>query len=294
MNEPDRDYRRALRQTKKSLRGLGESLGQVERNVSALCDRVAIFEDKMKKNVIKTLNIRYDSLVGFCSDTICIREGKAHLDVALPSAERQYKFLPPSYEVGPASVDLLDLRITQCGTIAAVRVSNHDPNFQLPLNWVKPRNRADSAIFLFDEIGQEYYFPIWTDLTGQLIPNAPRTGLVLFETFRTATSKLCLYLRGARLTTASVSPELIFRLDSDKLSDEIQEMLSRESLTKRAEDQFQNITAELHTKTNEVAAAVSSRRSPMPNRRSSGCLVVLLLAILAGYLATKLYASGRL
>ena len=288
MNQPERDYRRALRQTGQSLRKLGGSLEQIERNCAAICKRAAIFQEKLKKNLIKTLNIRYESRVGFHSDTIRIEEGKAHFEVALPRAEQSYKFSPQSYEIGAAKVDLLDLRVTQWGTIAALRVCNNDPSFQMPLNWIKPRNRADSAIFLFDEPRREYYFPIWSDLTGQLLPNAPRIGLVLFEPFRVPTPMLLLYLRGARFTAEAFEPELIFRLESRELCKEIGDILALECLADKLRRQFENTVTELNAQAATATNTVSARISRLENHRSSGCLVVLILAVFLGYLVTRL------
>lgn len=287
MNDSDRDYRRTLRETRQALRKLGGSLEQFQRNIAAICKRAVVFEDKLKKNVVKTLNIRYELGSGFSSDTIRMEEGKAHFEVALPIAEQSYKFSPQSYEIGAAKVEVIDLRVTQWGVIAALRVCNNDPSFQMPLTWIKPRNRADSAIFLFDESRREYYFPIWSDLTGQLLPNAPRIGLVLFEPFRMPTPKLFLYLRGARFTAQAFEPELIFRLESRELCKEIGDTLALECLADRLRHAFENSVAELNSQAATVTNVVSARVSRLENRRSSGCLVILILVGLVGYLVVK-------
>lgn len=287
MNDSDREYRRTLREARQALRQMGGSLEQIQRNIAAICKRASVFEDKLKKNVVKTLNIRYQPGSGFRSDPIGIEEGKAHFEVALPRAEQSYKFSPQSYEIGAAKVEVIDLRVTQWGVIAALRVCNNDPSFQMPLNWIKPRNRADSAIFLFDKPRREYYFPIWSDLTGQLLPNAPRIGLVLFEPFRMPTPKLLLYLRGARFTAQAFEPELIFRLESLELCKEIGDILALECLADRLRHKFENRATELNAKAATVTNVVSARVSRLENRRSSGCLVFLILVALVGYLVVK-------
>ena len=158
MREADRDMLRALRAASRGVRDVKRSLEQMQRNGAALSKRASVLEEKLKKNVIKTLNVRYEIGVGFRSDTIRIEEGKVHFEMTLPATDRPCKFSPQSYEVGAAKVDVLDLMITQWGTIAALRVRNDDRNFQMSLNWVKPRNRANSSIFLLEELGKEYYF----------------------------------------------------------------------------------------------------------------------------------------
>ncbi len=102
MREADRDMLRALRAASRGVRDVKRSLEQVQRNGAALSKRASVLEEKLKKNVIKTLNVRYEIGVGFRSDTIRIEEGKVHFEMALPATNRPRKFSPQSYEVGAA------------------------------------------------------------------------------------------------------------------------------------------------------------------------------------------------
>lgn len=292
MREADRDMLRALRAASRGVRDVKRSLEQVQRNGAALSKRASVLEEKLKKNVIKTLNVRYEIGVGFRSDTIRIEEGKVHFEMALPATDRPRKFSPQSYEVGAAKMDVLDLMITQWGTIAALRVRNDDRNFQMSLNWVKPRNRANSSIFLLEELGKEYYFPIWTDLTGQLLPNAPRIGLVLFEPFRKPAPKVLLYLRGVRFTVEPIEPELVFRLEGSDLEVETKKAALQESVAEKVRKQFETAVAQLHGDVNDVVNAVEARASRLQNRSSTGWLLVLIVITFVIYLIARFDLLG--
>ena len=189
-------------------------------------------------------------------------------------------------------MDVLDLMITQWGTIAALRVRNDDRNFQMSLNWVKPRNRANSSIFLLEELGKEYYFPIWTDLTGQLLPNAPRIGLVLFEPFRKPAPKVLLYLRGVRFTVEPIEPELVFRLEGSDLEVETKKAALQESVAEKVRKQFETAVAQLHGDVNDVVNAVEARASRLQNRSSTGWLLVLIVITFVIYLIARFDLLG--
>ena len=292
MREADRDMLRALRAASRGVRDVKRSLEQMQRNGAALSKRASVLEEKLKKNVIKTLNVRYEIGVGFCSDTIRIEEGKVHFEMTLPATDRPRKFSPQSYEVGAAKMDVLDLMITQWGTIAALRVRNDDRNFQMSLNWVKPRNRANSSIFLLEELGKEYYFPIWTDLTGQLLPNAPRIGLVLFEPFRKPAPKVLLYLRGVRFTVEPIEPELVFRLEGSDLEVETKKAVLQESVAEKVRKQFETAVAQLHGEVNDVVNAVEARASRLQNRSSTGCVIWLIVISFVVYLIARFDLLG--
>ena len=292
MREADRDMLRALRAASRGVRDVKRSLGQVQRNAAALSKRASVLEEKLKKNVIRTLNVRYEIGVGFRSDAIRIEEGKAHFKMTLPATEQARKFSPQSYEIGAAKVDVLDLMITKWGTIAALRVRNDDRNFQMSLNWVKPRNRANSSIFLLEEFGKEYYFPIWTDLTGQLLPNAPRVGLVLFEPFRKPAPKVLLYLRGVRFTVEPLEPELVFRLEGSDLEAETKKAVLQESLAEKVREYFETVFTQLHGEVSDVVSAAEARALRLQNRSSTGWLLVLIVIAFVIYLIARFDLLG--
>src|SRR5262249_13327654 len=116
----------------------------------------------------------------------------------------------PSGHAGDGYViEPLKLMHMQYGTFVAIRVTNCDSNYRIRLNWVR-KERAKSLIYLVDNVGN-YYYPIASSLSGEVVSAAPKIGIVVFEPFTRPCESASMHLSGAKLEGGSrAKPSLVF------------------------------------------------------------------------------------
>lgn len=266
-----------LRSVESSLRDLERETSKIERNAMAIVRRAEVLEEKLLKNFIKTVNLRYEWENGFKCDPLIIREGTASITAGAFSNDKPSReFSPKAYEVGPVAVEMLGLLVTQWGTALAIRIRHHDPQLRIPLNWVKSRTRAKSAITLIDEANEELYLPVWSDLDGFLEPNIHRIGLVLFERFRRQTCKLSMRLN---LPIEGTTVELRYGMEHVDLETEICLEILKPTLTQQTRLYFEDLAADAREKANAV---MQEAEKSIRTSQRSGCLVLLFLLLVIG------------
>jgi hypothetical protein len=166
----------------------------------------------------------------------------------------------------------------QWATAVAIRVSHSDPSYRIKVNWVKKTDRSSSPVSLVDEENSQYYFPVATDFAGEVLPGHPMVGIVVFEPFRASTSKVLLRIAGARFTAEKFTPELNYRLESEKLRENIDKSLFKPPLADQLSDQ-------LHAQRVKAQQLVAQKPS-------GGCLITAIATIGAVALGiTKLLVS---
>jgi len=242
-----------------------QQLAKIERDSTQIMEKARRLEGLLEKDVIKALNIRYVEGTGFLCDSFEISAGMYSGSFSLTPANcKEDVFKPAVYEIGDSRVEVLGMLITQWATVVAIKVESQSSEYRVRVNWVKKSNRADSHIVLMDDSNSQYYYPIATDLGGEVFPGIPKTGLVAFERFRAPTSDVKLRVAGVRFTIEKFEPELLYRYHSSTLEKNISESLAKPSLRDYFQEQIQwEVDLGKQVVHNEVKKA------------TSGCLVML-------------------
>ena len=225
--ETDRFKRAVQREHDSDLRALERTVEAAERKAKAL-------DEAVRKDFLKAASIRYVEQAGFqlAPMTIEAEQLSLSLQYSVESAEsNEYAFTPDGYVGDTWCIAALDLLISPNGLCVALKVEHFDPQYRIRLNWVKKSNPSSSLIYLVDPESNEYYYPQSTDLSGEVLPNRPRIGVVLFERPRAPTSTLELHLSGVKLCSARGAKEdLVFAYRSPTLASSISNSLRRPAL----------------------------------------------------------------
>lgn len=146
-----------------------------------------------------------------------------------------YEFEPDGYVGEGWVVTAQAMLVGKYGTVVALQIENNDPEHRIHLALVNKSNKQASSAFLIDAQNNEYYYPIATDLQGEVAPGRPRAGLVVFEPARYPTDDFELHLSGVKLSSnRGDSDSLVFRYRSDELASSVQETLASPSLVEAA------------------------------------------------------------
>jgi hypothetical protein len=242
-----------------------------EREVAGMRKQLGALDAKLATRPITTLGLSFQPSTGLHADPIEISSGSMSMtigpiDMDLPSNE----FKPASYDEDGVTVEPLGLYTSTWFTVVPVRISNSNSDFRPKLNWVKKTDRSSSSIFLLDVENSEYYYPLDTDFTGEVLEGHPRVGIFVFEKFRLPTTRVELHLSGVRLSDIGPA-NLKFTLEGEDLADQIAGELTTKSFVERFDDELTQQRA-----TQEAA---------------SGCSVVALL-LGAGTIAAAALAAG--
>jgi hypothetical protein len=260
--------RREERERQRRRNAAQRLLNKLDRSAAQAMEKANRLEAHLHKDIIKALNLQYNSHRGFQSDPFVIDAGFINGSFSLtPNNSREDRFSPPAYEVEDVRVEALDLLLTPWATVVAIQIESSAPDLRVKLNWVKKINRAESKIVLIDKVRGHYYYPIATDLAGEVLPGVPKTGLVAFEPFRETTPEFQIRIAGARFRADKFEPELVYNYSSTNLAAAISDNLSKPPLS----DQIKTIVeTEVATQFKKPGAA--------------GCLGILALSAVVLFL----------
>jgi hypothetical protein len=219
---------------------------------------------------IRVAGMRYSESDGFSANSITIETDMFNFTFSfLPGASTEpVLFAPPEFKIGSARVRPLSLFVSKWATFVPVAIENYEVASRIALNWVKERSPRESKVCLVDRTSGEYYYPIDTDLKGDVIAGVPRVGMLAFEPFRRATSSVSLHFSGVKLTPKRGSVETFdFACASPELASHIESVVSGDTLRARLHAELDRIVEEALTTIEEQRRRL---QMPMP---TGGCLV---------------------
>jgi hypothetical protein len=259
---------RAQRESAKNERSLNRDLGKVDREIEQVRRKCQSLEVKLEKDIVKALGIRYTANSGFTSTPFQIQTSLFSGSIDLLCSEKDYSddfhFQPEGYELESVHLEALDILVTQWATLVAFRIQHKEQDFHLRLNWVKKSDPSDSKVYLLDPVNSEYYYPISTDLKGEVLSGHPRAGIIAFEPFRHPTTSVQIYFSDVQLLPKIKLDPFCFESTKDeKFQSGIQEIINKPSLTNQIEKTLQEQENKLKT---QIQAA-----------HSSGCLIFFIL-----------------
>ena len=231
----------------------------------------------------------YSEADGFSSEAISFSGRVLSFDVSLGGTELApaEPLIGDTYQVHPVG-----FWATEIATFIALRFENSDLAYRIRLSGlVKARNRAESPIYLI--AGGEYYFPVQTDLGGEVVPGAPRIGVVAFEPFRSPAEQVDLHLSGFKLSaTRGSKVSHVFRYSQDVASASEQVVARRrpgfvERTQLQAQQAADALLAESRGKTTQVQSELSrtleaqtKEISGSINPASLAALIMILFPVL--------------
>lgn len=274
--------RRAQKESERNQRSLDRSLSKVDRDMEKVFRKCYTLENQLEKDIIKALNISYVEYAGFTSTPFLIESDLFSCSINLLVSEKDHSdsflFDPNIYTIGNVCIEALDIMVTQWATLIAFKVQHQEMNYRLRLNWFKKSVPEESAIYILDPVNSEYYYPIASDLKGEVLSGHPKVGIMAFETFRQPTPKIQIHFSGVKVSPSRGSKEtfLFESTEDEKLKEVIEEAICKPGLS----EQISSIAyAEERKLKNKIHAA------------HSGCLVPILIggsAMLTGLLWSML------
>jgi len=258
--------RRVERANQKVINAGNRQLERLNRSASQMLEKARKFEALLEKDPIKALELRYTEKDGFQSEPYKFQAGIFFGSLTLtPESGNEDVFKPATYEIGEARVEALSMLITPWATIVAIKITSDARDYRVKLNWVKKTNRSESKIVLVDDFNDQYYYPLSTDLGGEVFPGIPKTGLIAFEPFREPTQEVQLRICGVRFTVENFEPELIYHYQPRGLEEKISEAIAKPPLPDQINEKIQD----------EVNRGKQLVHERVKAATSSGCLVVL-------------------
>lgn len=261
---------RAQRESDKNQRSLNRNLSKVDREIEQVRRKCQSLEVKLEKDIIKALGIRYTPHSGFTSTPFQLQTSLFSGSIDLLCSEKDHSddfhFEPEGYELGSVYLEALDILVTQWATLVAFRIKHKEPDFHLRLNWVKKSEPSESKVYLLDPVNSEYYYPISTDLKGEVLSGHPRVGIIAFEPFRHPTSTIQIYFSDVKLLPKIKLDPFCFQSSEDEQFESgIGEIIYKPSLTEQIEETLQEQENTLKKQINDA--------------HSSGCLIFFILGV---------------
>jgi len=277
--------RRAVREeeTRKSKvnRNADTMLNRIDRDATTIKNRVQRLHDRLIKDPIKPLELRYIPGRGFES-TPFQYEGEVisgSVTITADSTPGDFTYSPSDVESERYRVEPIDFMFSVYGIMAAIRVSNFDQEYRIRLNWFKKSNPTESAIYLVDPVNSVYYYPRASSLTGEVIPDHPRLGIIAFEPIRHTTDVLEIHVSEAKLSSQrGKTPPFQFTVKSETLHKQTTEAIQGTDLLEYVKREVETARTSAH---NQVNAARN-------NALKGGCAGMILLVLMLGISLTAI------
>lgn len=257
------------------------TLNRIDRDASTIRGRVQRLHERLLKDPIKPLDLRYEPGRGFRS-TPFQYEGEVlsgSVTITADSASGKLQLSPSRVASEHFSVEPVDLMFSVYGIMAAIRVSNFDQEYRIRLSWFKKSNPAESAIYLVDPVNSVYYYPRASNLTGEVIPEHPRLGIIAFEPLRHATDKLEIHISGAKLSSQrGKTPPFQFEVQGESLLKQTTEAINGTDLLDYVKREVETTQAKAHSQVNQIRN----------NALKGGCAGMILLVCMLGLSLTAL------
>lgn len=254
---------RASRESDRADREFNRSVKKVERSAETILNKAYQLEEKLNKDVVKALDIRYSPDKGFISEPFQMRSEIISGDISLTQTgdgSSGVDFDPLFYEAEGARIEPLAVLFTQWATIVSFKVLHIEPEYRIKLNWVKKTNPLNSLVYLVDESSSEYYYPVSTNMTGEVIANLPRIGLIAFEPFRKPTENFSIHFSSIKLLKNKGDKHYCsFKFADANLKEQISGLISKpkfvEQLKEKVNEQLNEARKKIASQNPGCAAA---------------------------------------
>ena len=267
------------------------AFAQLDRDSERLTRKVANLEIALADDPIDALQLRFDEDSRRWISEPFTLDGDILKGVLTLTAETvDDSPLPPAYEDDSCRVQPIGLLLLRWATVIAFRVEGRELDYRIKLDWVKSRNRSDSRVYLLSS--GDYYYPISSSLTGELVPGAPRTGLVAFEPFRRPSQAFEIHVSDVKMSKKRGDRKTFtFNFPAKDLDQSIAELLSkpplRDEVASIIETTRENARREVEAKVSDNLAALDAHRTAVLSRSgnsSAAAVFIVVAAVVVGLL----------
>lgn len=257
--------KRSFREQQKQQRSLGRSMTKIDRNSEVVYKKAEAFEAQLRRDPIKVLNLRYIAGRGFQAEpfrfSTDLYSGEIKVVTEAADAE-EIRFQPNDFKAKDAVVRTHKVFVSNWGTAVGISVAHDYPDWRLKLNWVKKSEPSRSSVFILDKENNQYYFPIATDLKGDVLPGHPFTGVIVFEKFRIPTSSIEMHFSNVKLSSSKGdNHSFSFKCDSPNLKSVTSGSINQPSIV---------------AKVSEAISIEEEKLKEHVRKSHSGCLLLLL------------------
>lgn len=170
-------FKKSMRTAQRVTREIDKAQRAQQRTEEAFRD----IEARLKKQPLSVLNVRYDRDAELLSEKLEFKTSAGPALYGIDGTPPSHMAVePPEQSIDGITVRPLDLLFSHWATLVPLEIDNGNDDLRPSVNWVKKSERQSSSIFLLDPKNGEYYYPIETNLTGQVLPGYPRTGFFPF------------------------------------------------------------------------------------------------------------------
>jgi len=250
----------------------------LETSASRAVKQIERLDERLMADPFKEINLRYTEGDGFEADPVDVEAGAVSLRLSVLSNTdgrfyHQENFHPPVHQGEVATVTPLDLLFTPWGTLVAMKIENFELSYRPKIAWIKRNAPETSAIYLIDSQNGQYYYPIATDLKGEIVAGFPKVGIFVFEPMRHVTASLILHVSGVKLSSKRGSSDTFdFECSDAGLAGDIEAAMAGTTFAAMVQDELDRQSNDAFQKINRVRR---SHQRPVPK----GCSAMILLAL---------------
>ena len=271
----DRAYRKEV---DRAHRQIDRALDKSERDAEGLRRKVASFEARVDRDLLKAFSVSYSLRTGLRHEPVRLSNDSFDLSLSLSSGDDEdglSVFEPTEYMTESASVTPLALYFTQWATLIAFRVQNYEEK-AFKCSWVRKSDPQSSKLFLLDADNSHYYYPTSTNLAGDVLKGHSREGLVCFPPIEEPTRSLEIHFNGLKLSSVRGRKEdFSFTYASESLYERVESAAADQSLEKKIEE---HLETQLESMNNQAEKARPGRTSPIAWIALGLVVIVILFA----------------
>lgn len=200
--------RRAERQHSKAVGAIHRTHDSQARNMdrdfAGVRRQAVALERRIASDPIEALGIQYSLSGGFRAQPLLLESGDVSVSISVgvdpEDPEGRCRITPDALQGPGFRLSVLDICTSRWATFVAFYVDNSDPNYRIRLNWFKKTDNRASAVFLLDPEASIYYYPIASQLRGEVVTGHPQVGVIAFEPFQRPTTRVAAHLSNLKLS----------------------------------------------------------------------------------------------
>jgi len=205
-----------------------------------LLAKVRRYEEKIRRNPIEGLQLRYAENSGWSSTPQVIKAGIYTVEIGLGLTTVQSTsdnaYCPRHHRIGAISITPFSNMYSPWATFVPFKIENHADK-PVRLSLVSSQN---PKISLVTRENGKYYAPTITDLVGEVFPRRPRIGILAFPPLRTPTKIIELHLSEGILSRKKDLTSVRFVYSCDTLPGIINRANEMPTLVQAVVKQFSN------------------------------------------------------
>lgn len=273
--------RRDRQEQDRQNRQIDRIVSKIDRDAQAIRRKAVSLETRVERDIIKALGLSFSEVSGLNANPIQFSNDSFDVQISLLSESDRDEpdadgaFVPQNHVSDVASVTPLRVYLSQWATLIALRIDNTGSDRPLKCSWVRRNDPQASKVYLLDAANSRYYYPLATDLSGDVLKGHPRTGLLAFSALEQPTSELQLHFSGVNLNNVRGRTDRFhFSYTSDSLMEHSAAAHNGQSIVQTVDDYLETEVASLNKRAEK---ARSGGTSPL----AWAVLIVLTILILA-------------